>query len=295
MEESMTKKLLSLIVFTISLSFCQWATAREIPESEPVVVTATRIAQHNYRLTGNVTVIDSEDIAQYGAQTIPELLSDSVGINVYNYGTAKSSTVDIRGFGETAPSNVLILVNDRKINSIDLSGPDLLRIPIGAVERVEIIRGAGSVLYGDNAVGGVVNIITKKGDGKLSGSADSSYGSYDTKKTGLEVSGSKDQFNYYVFGNYSDTEGYRNNGDVVSKDANVRLGYKLSDLLDMDFNYLWHDDKYGLPGALTGGNIATLGREATTSPDDFATTQDESFNLTLDYTPLINGAYWGHV
>ena len=159
------KKYLSILILMVAfISVSRQNAFSEIThEEDPIIVTATRIAQHNYRLTGNVTVIDSEEIADYGAQNIPDLLSDSVGVNIYNYGTKKSSNIDIRGFGETAASNVLVLVNDRKINSVDISGPDLLRIPIGSVDRIEIIRGAGSVLYGDNAVGGVVNIITKKG------------------------------------------------------------------------------------------------------------------------------------
>ena len=80
------------------------------------------------------------------------------------YGTGKTASVDIRGFGETAPLNVLVLVDGRRVNEIDLSGTDWTQIPIDQIERIEIVRGAGSVLYGDNAVGGVINIITKKPD-----------------------------------------------------------------------------------------------------------------------------------
>ena len=271
------------------------ALAAEVHEAEPVVVTATRIAQHNYRITGNVTVIDQDDIKALGAQNIPELLSDAIGVNIYNYGTAKSSNIDIRGFGETAPSNVLVLVNDRKINSVDLSGPDLLRIPIGAIDRIEIIRGAGSVLYGDNAVGGVVNIITKKGKGELTGKTSGSYGSFDTVKTDIEASGSKNNFNYFVYANYFDTEGYRDNSDVLSKDGNTRLGYDITDLINMDVSFFRHEDKYGLPSSLSTASLATLGRKASTAPNDFATTDDQSVNLTVDFAPLIKDEYFGHV
>lgn len=264
-------------------------------EMDTVVVTATRIAQHDYKITGNITVIDSEDIKNSGAQNIPDLLSNAVGINIYSYGTAKSANIDIRGFGETAQSNILVLVNDRKINAVDLSGPDVLRIPIGSVEKIEIIRGAGSVLYGDNAVGGVVNIITKKGKGPLSGSISASYGSYDSVKTDLEVSGSKDHVNYFIYASYFDTEGYRDNSDVLTKDFNARLGYTLTDLLDIDFSFMRHEDKLGLPGALSESAIATQGRKASTSPDDYSTTDDQSINLSLDFTPLIQDTYFGHL
>ena len=64
----------------------------------------------------------------------------------------KSASVDIRGFGETAPLNTLVLVDGRRVNEIDLSGVDWTQIPLDQIERIEIVRGAGSVLYGDNAL-----------------------------------------------------------------------------------------------------------------------------------------------
>ena len=165
------KKTIGLITAVIVLLASTAINAAATFEEElgRVIVTATRIAQHDYKITGNVTVIDKEQIEASNAQTLPDILNEALGVFVRNQGTVKTSKIDIRGFGDTAASNVLFLVNDRKMNSVDLSGPDLTQIPVESIERIEIIRGAGSVLYGDNAVGGVVNIITKKGEGKLSG------------------------------------------------------------------------------------------------------------------------------
>ena len=76
------------------------------------------------------------------------------------------TSVDLRGFGATASSNTLVLLNGRRLNDIDLSGVDLSAIPRDSIERIEITRGnSGAVLYGDGAVGGVINIITKTGTG----------------------------------------------------------------------------------------------------------------------------------
>ena len=156
---------------------------------EPIVVTASRMAQHDYKIAGNVTIIDRAQIQASHAQNVPDILRQALGTFIYDQNTAKTSTLDIRGFGDTASRNVLVLVNERKINAVDISGPDLLQIPVEAIERIEIIRGAGSVLYGDNAVGGVVNIITKQGKGDLSGRVGGFYGSYDAQGTDLELSG----------------------------------------------------------------------------------------------------------
>jgi len=258
-----------------------------------IVVTATRIAQHGYKIAGNVTVIGKEEIEASNAENVQELLNSSLGVYVYDYGTAKSASVDIRGFGETANSNVLVLINDRKINSVDLSGPDLSRIPLGSVERIEIIRGAGSVLYGDNAVGGVVNIITKKGTGDLTGRLGSTYDSYSSRGTDLEFSGEKNHVSYYVYSKYLDQHGYRENSDVLINDINARLGYDFHEKIKADLNVLWHNDKFGLPGALSDTNLATLGRQGSAAQNDYAETTDRSVNLTLDVNPWPEDMYFG--
>jgi outer membrane cobalamin receptor len=133
---------------------------------EEVTVTATRYEEQPSDVPAHITVITRKDIAESTAQNIPELLRTETGIQVNDIaGNRRNYTVDLRGFGETAPSNTLVLVDGRRINQADLSGTDWTEIPLERVERIEIIRGGrGSVLYGDNAAGGVINIITKKGD-----------------------------------------------------------------------------------------------------------------------------------
>jgi iron complex outermembrane receptor protein len=122
-------------------------------------------------------------------------------------GNGRSYRVDLRGFGETAQSNTLVLVDGRRINQADLSGTDWTLIPLDRVKRVEIIRGArGSVLYGDNASGGVINIITKEGKG-LDAGVDAGFGSYDTYKGELFERVSR-AFSYALSTYYS-SDGYR--------------------------------------------------------------------------------------
>lgn len=282
------------LYFTILLAlFSSNVCADSVVELEPIVVTATRMAQSDYKIAGNVTVITQKQIEASNAQNVPDLLKESLGVGVYNYGTTKSANIDIRGFGETAPSNILVLINDRKINSVDISGPDLLRIPMGSIERIEIIRGAGSVLYGDNAVGGVVNIITKQGKGNLTGRVGARYGSYDSQGTDVEVSGIKNNISYFLYSNYNDQRGYRQNSDTLAKDFNARLGYQFADKISADLNVLWHEDDYGLPGSLSDADLETYGRRASTTESDFAATKDRSFNLSLDINPWPEDMYFG--
>ncbi|MBF0483554.1 MAG: TonB-dependent receptor [Candidatus Omnitrophica bacterium] len=259
---------------------------------EPIVVTATRIGQSDYKLASNVTVIDQFDIEHSTAKTIPQILEQVPGIYVYDKNSAKTSTIDMRGFGDTATRNVLVLVNDRKINEIDMSGPDLLQVPLEAVERIEIVRGAGSVLYGDNAVGGVINIITKKGKGKMSGQAGTYYGSYDKKGGHVQLSGAEKGLSYFLSSKYADDRGYRTNSDVLSADWNTRLGYDWNDKIDVDFEYGLHKDNYQLPGGLDENELAALGRRGSANIGDQADTRDEFYHTTFNINPWpkeING------
>ncbi len=272
-----------------------WAAPGDPVELEKIVVTSSRMAQANYKLPSNVTVIDREDITASGAQNISDVLRQELGVNVYDTSTVKTSVVDIRGFGDTATRNVLVLVNDRKVNSIDISGPDLIQIPLESVERIEIIRGAGSVLYGDNAVGGVVNIITKKGKGDLSGKTTFSGGSYHTRGGDVELSGSKKKLSYYHYSKYYDHGGYRSNSELLSKDFTTRIGYDLSKRLSGDLWMVWHEDGYRLPGGLNDTELQTLGRRGSANENDFASSKDRSVKLNLDILPWPEDLAWGHV
>lgn len=120
-----------------------------------VVVTATRYEEKTTDVPASVSVITEEDIKRSTAQNIPDLLRTLPGVLVNDItGNRRSFTVDLRGFGETAPLNTLVLVDGRRLNEPDLSGVDWTEIPIERVSRIEVIRGGrGSVLYGDNATG----------------------------------------------------------------------------------------------------------------------------------------------
>lgn len=278
------------LFFGLQTSFAQEDKSIELGE---IVVTASRMAQHGYKIASDVTVITPEQIQDSGAQNVSGLLSEQVGVDVSDTGSPKTAVIDIRGFGDTASRNVLVLVNDRKVNTMDISGPDILQIPLESIERIEITRGAGSVLYGDNAVGGVINIITKEGKGDLKGKAGLTYGSYESMAEDLELSGEQSNISYYFFSKHSDTTGYRANSDLLAKDYSGRLGYRLSDRLKVSLNTSWHEDDYGLPGGLSMTEIEQLGRRATTNPDDYASTKDRYIQMTFDVAPWPEDIEWG--
>lgn len=262
------------LVLLLFIPFTPLAQEKEVTLEE-VVVTGTRDVQEIRKIPANVTVITRQEIERSYAGTTVDLLRSQTGVVVNDLrGTGKSVFMDIRGFGEIGPLNVLVLVDGRRVNEIDLSGVDWSQIPLEQIERIEILRGSGSVLYGDNAAAGVINIITKRPQKPLSLEAGISGGSYHYNSENASVSGKWGPFSAILNAGYKATEGYRDNGFLRAKDAGGRLIYDVDDRLSFNLSGNFHKDDTGLPGNLTREQIHTLGRQATDAPLDRAETDD---------------------
>jgi iron complex outermembrane receptor protein len=115
------------------------------------------------------SVITADDIARSGGQTLQDILAREPGIQTWSVNggvNGATTSVDMRGFGAFAAPNTLVLINGRRVTDLDLAGVDFSTIPKDSIERIEITRGnSGAVLYGDNAVGGVVNVVLKSAAG----------------------------------------------------------------------------------------------------------------------------------
>ncbi len=259
------------------------AKAEEKIKIDEVVVTATRYEEKVADVPANVTYITEESIRNSTAQNIPDLLRTQTGILVNDInGSRRTYTVDLRGFGETSPSNTLVLVDGRRVNQADLSGVDWVEIPLDRVSRIEIIRGGrGSVLYGDNAAGGVINIITKEGTSGFKAGAGLAGGSFSTFKADSYVSGGMKNLSLHLSGNYLSSDGFRDNSKTESKDLGFNAAYYLRDFLKMDFSVGYHKDHSGLPGALKESDFAAgASRNDTRFPNDFAETKDYYLKLS---------------
>lgn len=130
---------------------------------DSVVVTATRFAEDVRRLPASVTVLSQEDIGKSAARTLPELLQEQVGVTMKDFygNNAALTAIDLRGFGITGAQNTLVLLDGRRVTDIDLTSVQWAAIPLAGIERIEILRGTGAVLYGDGASAGVINIATR--------------------------------------------------------------------------------------------------------------------------------------
>ena len=252
-------------------------------ELNEIVVTASKIEEPIRRIPKNVTVITKEDIQQAPSNNIVDLLSRESGMTLKSlFGHDKQAGIDIRGMGATRISNIIVMMDGVRLNSPDLAGPDLSSVHLDRIERIEIIRGGGSVFYGDGAVGGVINIITKKGESEPDFRSFYSSGSYDTHDfrasfnrpiSSLMLNGSAD---------YYDSDGYRENGGIEKRDASIQAGYEWGDHIRLSLKGSIHEDRYGLPGPLI--NRAYLDskalRRAASRPEDYGETNDR--HLTAD-------------
>ena len=252
------------------------ATAMPRFELEEIIVTASRIEEPIKNVPRNVTVITSGDIEQAPSNNIVDLIARESGINLRSFfGNDKQAVIDIRGMGDTAPSNVIVMVDGVRLNSPDLTGSDFSSIPLDQVERIEIVRGAGSVIYGDGAVGGVINIITKEGQKEPEVCLYTSYGSYATFDGRACYRGRIKNLSLAAIGDYYNSDGYRENGYFRKKDASVKTGYDLSDYVSLTLTGSLHRDEYGLPGPVSKENKDIREKRVLTDrPNDHGETTD---------------------
>jgi iron complex outermembrane receptor protein len=257
----------------------------ETGQSENILVTATRLDTDNSKARGNTTVITAADIEASTARTLPELLGREAGIITRslfgNNGTA--STVDIRGFGATSTQNTLILLDGRRLNDVDLSSVDFSVIPLQSIERIEIMRNSGAVLYGDGAVGGAINIITRQPE-KAGTSAfiKAGAGNLDTQQLDAHVSHNAGPLSAFFGIHGVNSDGYRDNNDLDEKSINTDIRFT-RDNNQFFIKSNWFDQDQDLPGERKvnpgpGINQLKSDRKGTNTPRDYADQHGYSIN-----------------
>lgn len=238
-------------------------------KADEVVVTATRFDEPKQDVPVGVTIITADDIQASGVSTLPQLLARQPGIVVRDNSGNPDQSVDMRSFGATGDQNTLILVDGERLSENELTSARWSTIPLAAIDRIEIVRGSGAVLYGSGASGGVINIITKGPRlGQRDVDAYGSYGAYDTLdlRAGGTIAG--DHLGLTINGGYLSSDNYRdhNRVDQNSIEATLRT---LAMNPSLAFKFGLDRQELQLPGARTEAQFATDPRGATT-PHDFA-------------------------
>jgi outer membrane receptor protein involved in Fe transport len=241
------------------------AAAAPVRSVGEVTVTATRAERDVLEVPGNVTVIEREQIERSGARTVPELLRRQSGLFVTNSTTNPADTrVDARGFnnGGGNGGNLLVQVDGRRTTEPDLGVTDWALLSLDMVERIEIVRGSTSAMYGDNAAAGVINIRTRPQEGPPRGSVRGHYGRYDTGGGSLIAAATAGPATFSLFIDGVTSDGYRDNSAFDDQNYEGTFEWNFGDRVLIGVRGGYHDDSREFPGGLTGMRLATLGRRA---------------------------------
>jgi vitamin B12 transporter len=238
--------LFAVFLLSGSLSFAQKKDTTKVYHLSEVVITATRTKLPELEAASSISVIDSNQIAESCKQSVLGLLKDQYGISFTQQGAPGSlANIYLRG-SDAGDTQVLIdgismnMPND--LNNVF----DFADLPVDNIQRIEILRGPQSTLYGSDALAGVINIITKKGFGKPKFYLSGEGGSYNTYKGLMGLNGAINKFNYSVtasrfssggFSSASKIYGNKENDGTTNYNVSSRLGYDINKNVELNFYY----------------------------------------------------------
>ncbi|WP_133407715.1 TonB-dependent receptor [Parashewanella tropica] len=266
-----TKTLVNRSICCALLSACVFVPNTMAAQSEPeidkpldIFVVIGRRLNHELDIASNITTIDHQNIIASGAKDLADLLRGQAGIQVSD--SNSGPRFSIRGFtGSQAANNTLVLVDGRRLNRIDISAPDLNAIALNQIERIEVLSGSAGVLYGDQAVGGVINIITKSPQ-STQGNLQLLAGSWNHKRANANVSGKiTDAWSYYLSGQYDKSDNYREHNANKTGNGLARIEYK-DDAQRFFVEASHSDDNRLYAGALTKLEYKENPRQASPKP-----------------------------
>jgi vitamin B12 transporter len=261
-QEDFMHKLLYSSFFLVGLKSVFAGEPYTFPD---LIVTATRTETAVNQLATATTIYSREDIEKYQVNTLPELLKRTTGIDMTQYGgLGKTTSIFMRG---TNSDHVLVLIDGIKVGSVTLGTTPFQYLPIDQIDRVEIIRGPQSSLYGSEAIGGVIQIFTRKGKEEElpSITLDVGGGSYDTIQTSGSISGKWNNSWYSLSASHINTQGFDSREpttgffavDQPDRDGyynsglNARLGHRFENNAEIDAFYMRTEGKTDFDGLQT--------------------------------------------
>ena len=251
--------------------------------TDEVVVTASRFEEKQSDQPIGVTVITRDQIEASNARSIADVLTSIGGVHVRDSSGQPNPQLDLRGFGVSGDQNTLVLVNGQRISENELQPANIAAIPLASVDRIEILRSGGAVLYGGGATGGTINIITRSQDpGSHSGRLLFGGGSYDAYAVEAALGIAGETLGFDISARRYDTENYRDNNalrqDTVA--GSVRFSGE-RDRVTLGFGTDSQDAR--LPGALSAAQIA-VNRRQTVFPNDNGSLDTEYASLAWTRT-----------
>ncbi len=241
---------LKLYVFVIILMMASFISTRvgwaheekeEVIKLQEIVVSAPSPEKKLVEVPQSISIITSDEIEEMGAKNIVEVVENIAGV------IKESSTrneVTFRGNRSSQSAGVLVLVDGVAVNSGIGNYVQYDAIPVSSIERIEVLRSSGTIVFGPDAARGVINIITKKGaKGTPQMELGASFGSWNTCDTFAGIAGQVNDFDYGLRVSLLDTDGYKDN-DKQRSSASFSLGYNFSDNTRMGLNLSQRETDY---------------------------------------------------
>lgn len=227
----------------------QEAHERDAVIMDEVVVTATKTEEKRRDIANSVIIIDKLDIQESPAETLGELLANELGIDWRTYGDygGAAQEIQIRGLNGDGTQ---VFVNGINVNSPSLAVADIGKIPLNSVDKIEVVKGSGSLLYGTGAAGGTINIITKRAQkGRTDFKTNAGYGHNNSYLLSVENGMFlNDYFGYFITASRKETDGFRDNGDMTQNDCSLNILYDSDSSTVLSFYADYMDRYYGMPG-----------------------------------------------
>lgn len=271
------------------LAVCAYGETNSIDLGKSVIYSTTGFATETRKISASPTIVTAEEIKEKNYKSVKEALQDIPSVNIIN--NTFGSMIDLRGQGGLdgnsagAKANVQILLDGVTINSLETSmvSSPINTISIDNVERIEVIPGGGSVIYGSGTSGGVVNIITKKGTGTRA-NAGYSYTSFNGKKYDVSAGHTIGKFDIDLSYSNNEAKGYRDDSKDDSEYFQGKVRYDINDNHNVEFKYNNYNAGANILDSLTKEQLEQDRKMGDT--DGFITKMDTNKD---DYTLTYNG------
>jgi vitamin B12 transporter len=208
---------LVIIILPLLVNACRAQPSPEPPLTETVFVTATRSAEPLTDILADVTIIDADEIARAGAQSLAELLARAPGVEIATSGgPGSTSSIFLRGANS---DQTLVLIDGLRVSSSTDGATAIEAIPLDQIDHIEILRGPASSLYGADAIGGVIQIFTRRSGGALSANANAGYGTYRTAVASGGMSGGDGPWRFALQAGVNRSTGF----NAIGNPANINF------------------------------------------------------------------------
>lgn len=261
-------------------------------ELDPFAVEAFRLPFSVDEFPGSAQVLTADDLQALGSQSLAEALEASANLTFQSYsGNSATATIDLRGYGENGSLRTLILVDGQPLNRADMGSSSWLEIPLGRIERVEILRGPQTARFGNFAVGGVVNIVTRLDPTQAPHTRlDGGAGSFDAWWLRFNHSRPFGRGALEISAERTATDGYRTNGGYAASSVGLSHARTFTHGPTLRIGGFYLEDRTEFPGALSGSPEGGFPQNPRASQYGANPTEYFSDNRKMSFTAAMAGS-----